>query len=86
MRRFLREDIASAVPVTEEAVHDHPQWLIDAMQGDWPEDAEAILAANNARAPMWLRVTIRVTAADYVERLQEAGLAAAPFDHHRRCS
>ena len=81
MRRFLRQDIASAAPDTAEAVHDHPQWLIDAIQNDWPGHAEAILAANNARAPMWLRVdTSRVTAAEYVQRLQEAGLAAATFD------
>jgi 16S rRNA (cytosine967-C5)-methyltransferase len=80
MRRFLREDIAAAVPDNAEAVHDHPQWLIDAIQDDWPGQADAILTANNARAPMWLRVdSSRATAADYVQRLQEAGLAAEVF-------
>jgi 16S rRNA (cytosine967-C5)-methyltransferase len=81
MRRFLREDIASTVPGSDEAVHDHPQWLIDAIRRDWPGRAEAVLAANNARAPMWLRVDAsRMTAADYVERLREQGLAAETFD------
>ncbi len=81
MRRFLREDVASAVPGTAEAVHDHPQWLIDAIQRDWPGRGDAVLAANNARAPMWLRVdTSRATAAAYVRRLAEAGLAAEAFD------
>jgi len=80
MRRFLREDIAAVVPDSAEAAHDHPQWLIDAIQNDWPGHADAILAANNARAPMWLRVDAsRATAADYVQRLQEAGLAAEVF-------
>jgi 16S rRNA (cytosine967-C5)-methyltransferase len=81
MRRFLREDVASAEPGNTEAIHDHPQWLTDAIQGDWPAHGEAILAANNSRAPMWLRVdTSRATAADYVRQLREAGLEAERFD------
>jgi 16S rRNA (cytosine967-C5)-methyltransferase len=81
MRRFLREDVASMAPGTAEAVYDHPQWLIDAIQRDWPDHGDAILAANNARAPMWLRVDAsRTTGAEYVERLGEAGLAAEAFD------
>ena len=80
MRRFLREDIAAAAPDGAEAAHDHPQWLIDAITNDWPEHGNAILAANNARAPMWLRVdTSRTTAASYVQALQDAGLAAEAF-------
>ena len=81
MRRFLREDVASMVPEDAESVHDHPQWLIDAIESDWPDHSEAILAANNARAPMWLRVDgSRATAAEYVQRLHEAGLAAEAYD------
>jgi 16S rRNA (cytosine967-C5)-methyltransferase len=81
MRRFLREDIASTEPDSAEAVHDHPQWLIDAIQCDWPGHADAVLAANNARAPMWLRVDAsRATAAEYVQQLAEAGIAADPCD------
>ena len=81
MRRFLREDIASAAPDSAEAVHDHPQWLIDAIQHDWNGHGDAILAANNARAPMWLRVDAsRATAAEYVQQLAEAGIAADTFD------
>ena len=81
MRRFLREDIAAAPPDTAEATHDHPQWLIDAITNDWPDHGDAILAANNARAPMWLRVDAsRTTAAGYVRMLQDAGLAAEASD------
>lgn len=81
MRRFLREDVASTAPDTATAIYDHPQWLIDAIQNDWPGHSDAILAANNARAPMWLRVDAsRATARDYVQMLQDAGLAAEAFD------
>ena len=79
MRRFLREDVASVMPDTEEASHDHPQWLIDAIASDWPAHSDAIFEANNARAPMWLRVdTSRIDAADYEQRLHEAGIETAP--------
>ncbi len=81
MRRFVREDLASTAPGTAEAAHDHPQWLIDAITNDWPDHGDAILAANNARAPMWLRVDAsRATAADYVQTLADAGLAAEAFE------
>ena len=81
MRRFLREDLAATAPDNAEAAYDHPQWMIDAIQNDWPGQGDAILAANNARAPMWLRVDAsRVTARDYVQMLQDAGLAAEAFD------
>ncbi len=56
LRRFLREPI-SEQPATDETVEwNHPQWLIDAIRSDWPEDWQSILSANNEQAPMWLRV------------------------------
>ena len=80
MRRFLREDLASVAPDGDEAIHDHPQWLIDAIRRDWPAHDDAILSANNARAPMWLRVDAsRTTAAEYVAQLRQQGLAADTF-------
>jgi 16S rRNA (cytosine967-C5)-methyltransferase len=81
MRRFLREGVESVAPASDEAIHDHPQWLIDAIRRDWPREAEAVLTANNTRAPMWLRVDAsRETATEYVERLQDIGLAAETFN------
>ncbi len=77
MRRFRREDMASAPPPSAEARYDHPQWLIDAISHDWPAQTEAILAANNERAPMWLRVNVAQTSPTaYVDRLQAAGMSA----------
>jgi 16S rRNA (cytosine967-C5)-methyltransferase len=59
LRNFGRKKIADTPPTGDEARYDHPQWLIDRLQQDWPDDWESILAANNARAPMWLRVNRR---------------------------
>jgi 16S rRNA (cytosine967-C5)-methyltransferase len=61
------------------AQHAHPPWLIEAARAAFPGDWEAVLAANNARAPFTLRVnTTRITRAQYVARLSAAGIAAAP--------
>jgi len=84
LRRALRERIFETMPSDEKALHDHPQWILDALKIDWPNDWRDIVAANNARAPMWLRVNpIHGTVAGYARRLDEADidselLAAAP--------
>ncbi len=53
----------------------HPEWLFRALSRDWPGQAEAIIAANNARAPMCLRVNLqRTTLADYCALLRRQGL------------
>ena len=75
LRRFQREDLKSRAPASDESRCNHPAWLIEALRRDWPDDAEHILAANNERAPMWLRVnSLRGTPADYRGRLAAAGI------------
>ncbi len=84
LRHFLRDRLSEQAPSNNEAALDHPQWLIDSLKSDWPDDWQALIAANNDRAPMWLRVNPRHgTAEGYLARLREAGmdgglLAAAP--------
>ena len=77
LRRFVREDLAAAVAADEPSEWNHPLWLIEQIRNDWPEDWQAILRANNERAPMWLRANIsRNSAEQYLQRLQEAGMDA----------
>jgi len=79
LRRFQREheQLARAIDAVPPARFSHPQWLIDAVRGDWPDVWPEILDANNAPAPMWLRVNARRTSrAAYLEKLQAAGIAA----------
>jgi 16S rRNA (cytosine967-C5)-methyltransferase len=84
LRKFLRDRIFEQQPSNEEAKHNHPQWLLDALAADWPDDWRNIVSANNARAPMWLRVNARYgTAGDYIGCLEAQGvegelLATAP--------
>ncbi len=76
-RRFGREEMADAEPFGDEARHNHPRWLIDAVKQDWPDDWQQVLAANNDRAPMWLRVNSqRVSSVDFRAELQQGGSGA----------
>jgi len=75
LRRFLRDRFFERPPSNEEAACDHPQWLIDAFRHDWPDDWQSIIAANNGRAPMWLRVNAGTsTVAQYLQRLESADM------------
>lgn len=75
LRRFIRDKLAERKPGSREARFNHPAWIIDRLAADWPQEYESILAANNERAPMWLRVnTTKTSVRDYLARLGEAGL------------
>ncbi len=63
LRRFLR-DRDLLVAQTEkhpQAVWNHPQWWIDRLRKDHPAQWQAILRANNSRAPLTLRINQRKT-------------------------
>jgi 16S rRNA (cytosine967-C5)-methyltransferase len=77
LRRFQRENLAEELGGDDESSWNHPQWFIDSLRKDWPDDVEAILEANNARAPMWLRAnSSRHSAADYQQRLAAVDIEA----------
>ena len=78
LRRFVRERDALVADVLKQPVArwNHPQWWIDRLKADWPEHWQAILGAAQARPPLCLRVNARqATGAQYLERLEAAGLA-----------
>ena len=79
LRNFLREreGLMAAVDRDRIARLSHPAWLVERIEQDWPDAVERILAANNGRPPMWLRVNLgRVSVEDYSNRLMEEGLNA----------
>lgn len=76
LRRFLRERAVLLASLADDAVarHNHPPWWMDRLRADWPLQWRALLAADNLRAPMTLRVNLRHgTVAAYLARLAEAG-------------
>lgn len=80
LRRWQRErdllkPLLDREPVTRTA---HPSWLIDAIAHDWPQNVEAVLAANNALAPPMLRVNRRPAPREsMILALQAHGIAAS---------
>ena len=82
LRRFVAERAAllERVDATPAGRTAHPRWLVERIGAAWGERTEAILAANNARAPMALRVDLsRTSAPDYVASLAGAGIDAHPL-------
>lgn len=58
LRRFLRERDALVAATDKDSLArwSHPQWWLERLKQDHPADWQNILAANNAQAPMSLRV------------------------------
>lgn len=62
----------------------HPRWLQKSLKAFWPEQWEAICAANNAHPPMILRVNRRHHSRDaYLALLAEAGVEASACPYSR---
>ncbi len=85
LRRFVREQAAvlNAVQRTVPGRTNHPDWWVERLQADWPDHWQALLAANDRRPPMTLRVNARRgSVADYLARLNAAGLPAWAVGEH----
>ncbi|NVZ41408.1 16S rRNA (cytosine(967)-C(5))-methyltransferase RsmB [Pseudomonas sp. 21615526] len=79
LRRAQRESEALLAELEHDPVvrTAHPRWLQKSLKAFWPEQWEAICAANNAHPPMILRVNRRHRTRDaYLTLLGEAGVAA----------
>ncbi len=84
LRRYLREqdELNAMLNRDDNSLHAHPDWLIDALQADWPLEWRSIVKANNQKPPMYLRVNQQKTTREaYLKKLSDAGLEAAstPF-------
>ncbi len=80
LRRFLRErDVLMAQTEKHpQAVWNHPQWWIDRVRKDHPGNWQAILQANNAKAPLILRINTRkTTVAQYLKALTAMNIVAS---------
>ncbi len=83
LRRFVREREALLAALAGDPVaqFNHPAWWIDRLRADWPGHWQAILAANDRRPPMSLRVNRQHGSVDdYLARLAEAGLPAQALE------
>ena len=82
LRRFLRERdrMLRTANASEEAQWNYPQWWIDKLRNDWPNQWEDILQSGNARPPLTLRVNRRLGGVeDYLEILTQQQIEATPI-------
>ncbi|MDP1602375.1 MAG: 16S rRNA (cytosine(967)-C(5))-methyltransferase RsmB [Legionella sp.] len=81
LRRFCREReaILARLASQPDFEQDHPTWLVARLKNDWPHHWQAILSGNDKHPPMSLRVNQQHGSRDdYLNRLEEAGIAATP--------
>ncbi len=80
LRRWQRERelLNGQLDASAQTRHAHPQWLAAALEQDWPQQAESIMAANNVEPPLMLRVNRRHGSRDaLLAHLEAAGYAAS---------
>ena len=80
LRRWQRErDVLNVqLDASAQTRNAHPLWLAAALARDWPQQAEAIMAANNVEPPLMLRVNRRHgSRAALLAQLEAAGYAAS---------
>ena len=83
LRRWQRErvELLAALDAKPQTRHAHPAWLAKAIARDWPEQADAIMAADNLEPSLMLRVNRRRAARDSViEHLRSGGYTADAHD------
>ncbi len=69
-----------------DARSEFPQWMLERIRLDWPDDWRSIFEQSNVQAPLTLRINRqRTTVADYKALLQQAGLADVS-GHHAHCA
>ena len=82
LRRFLRErEALEAKWLGHPAMEwGYPQWLIDALAHDWPDEWVDLLAAGNASPPLTLRVNRRHwTREQALDALSKSGMVDRPL-------
>jgi len=82
LRNIIRnKDSSTPASLDDMARWSHPQWLIDSLKHQWPDQHEAILEHGNQRPDMFIRVNRRLSSrSDYLARLLEAGFDARACD------
>ena len=79
LRRFLRDRDVLVVTTgqTEPSRWNHPQWWVNCVKMDFPDQWQQILESSNHQAPMTLRVnTSQVSRDEYLADLLSAGIEA----------
>ena len=77
LRNFLRQRISllEQAAASDEGRYSHPQWWIDKLRRQYPEDWATLLETNNQHPPMTLRVNRLATSTPaYLDLLHQQGM------------
>ena len=67
---------------SRDARAEFPQWMLDCVRRDWPDDWRTVFEHSNTEAPLTLRVNLqRTSVADYSAELTRVGLAHSVGRH-----
>ncbi|MDO8958890.1 MAG: 16S rRNA (cytosine(967)-C(5))-methyltransferase RsmB [Rhodocyclaceae bacterium] len=83
LRNFLRrrDELLAAADADEVAHWRHPLWWLEKLRAAYPDTWQAIAAAGNTHPPLCLRINPRrVTSAEFLGALAEAGIGAQTLD------
>lgn len=77
LREFQRRpELAEFAEAPLSVQTNHPSWLVQQLQQDHPQDWLSIIAANQQKAPLWLRVnTQQIAVTDYLSALTAADIS-----------
>jgi 16S rRNA (cytosine967-C5)-methyltransferase len=60
----------------------HPNWLLNKLKADWPDQYSNIIKANNTKAPLYLRINRQKTnISDFLTKLQTADISASTVEN-----
>lgn len=79
LRNYLRdaEDLQTACATDRQAALNHPRWIIEQLEQNWPDQAAQIMTANDQAAPMALRVNLlQGSRENYLQRLKQLDINA----------
>ncbi len=85
LRNFMRQKTALLTQATQKEVglYSHPQWWINKLRQQYPQDFHKILNANNQHPPMTLRVNQRkISVSDYQHLLSTHSIASSHIWHN----
>ncbi len=84
LRRYQRESdrLLKAINTNDIAKYNHPKWLLDLLQQEYPDDWHNLVVANDRHPPMCLRINHQKTRRnDYLEMLIQRGIKARICPH-----
>lgn len=83
LRNYQRQQdaINNTEKLPDAIKYNHPGWFLKKLQEGYPNDWQSIIAANQQRPPMWIRVnTLKQGIDEYLDKLSTQGIEVSKID------